>query len=340
MHRVVSWKSLVILATALGAGVAAPVAPATAQAPVVLKLGTTVAPGNPSTDSATEFAKVAGERSNGRLKVEVYPSNQLGRGENALMEGLLLGSVDITASGAASVGGIFEPAFQALDLPFLWASRQQIFKVMDGPIGQELFKKLEAKGFKGLCFAGGWGFRNMMSNKRAVSVVDDMKGQTIRVQESPTYIGMMKALGANPVPMPFGELYLAMKQGTIDGMELPPSSVVSEKFHEVTKYYSLTQHSYSPIGFYMSMRKYQALPAELQKVVDEAAKAACAFQRKDEVEKDIAGLDQVRKAGVQVNEVKNLQEFQDRMGPVYEQVGAKAGKDFMDRLMPAIRAAK
>jgi TRAP-type transport system periplasmic protein len=313
---------------------------ATAQAPVVMKFGTTVAPGNPSTDAATEFAKIAGERSNGRLKIEVYPSGQLGRGENALMEGLLFGAVDITLSGSAPIGGIFEPAFQALDLPFLWTSREQVWKVMDGPVGQELFKKLEAKGFKGLCFSGGWGFRHMMSNKRAVTMVDDMKGQTIRVQESPTYIGMMKALGANPVPMPFGELYLAMKQGTIDGMELPPSSMVSEKFHEVTKYYSLTQHSYSPIGLYMSTRKYQATPAELRKVLDEAARAACEFQRKDEVEKDIAGLDQIRKAGVQINELKNLQQFQDRMAPVYQSVEGKVGKDFMSRLTAAVQAAR
>jgi TRAP-type transport system periplasmic protein len=252
----------------------------------------------------------------------------------------LLGTVDMTESGSAAIGGIFESSFQALDLPFLWASRPQIWKVMDGPIGQELFTKLEAKGFKGLCFGGGWGFRNMMSNKRAVVVVDDMKGQTIRVQESPTYIGMMKAMGANPVPMPFGELYLAMKQGTIDGMELPPSSVVSEKFHEVTKFYSLTQHSYSPIGFFMSLKKYQAMPAELQKVVDDAAKEACAFQRKDEVEKDIAGLEVIRKAGVRVNDVKDVQEFQDRMSPVFQTVEAKVGKVFMDRLMTAVRTAR
>ena len=147
-----------------------------------MKFGTTVAPGNPTTDAAAQFAKIAGERSNGRLKIEIYPSGQLGKGENALMEGLLLGAVDITLSGSAPIGGIFEPAFQALDLPFLWASREQVWKVMDGPVGQELFKKLEAKGFKGLCFSGGWGFRHMMSNKRAVTMVDDMKGQTIRVQ--------------------------------------------------------------------------------------------------------------------------------------------------------------
>lgn len=314
------------------------VMPGSAQ--VVLKVGTTVAPGNPTTDSALHFAKVAAERSKGQIKVEVYPSNQLGRGENALLEGVQLGTVDMTLSGSASIGGIFEPAFQALDLPFLWASREQIWKVMDGPIGQELFKRLEAKGLKGLCFGGGWGFRNMMSNKRAIFVPEDMKGQTIRVQESPTYIGMMRALGANPVPMPFGELYLAMKQGTIDGMELPPSSVASEKFYEVTKFYSLTQHSYSPIGWFVNAKKHAAMPAAQRQAVEEAAKAGCAFQRKDEVDKDNVGLEVTRKAGTKINEVKDLKAFQALMTPVYQQVEGKVGKEFMDRLMAAMRTAQ
>ena len=148
----------------------------------------------------------------------------------------------MVAIGSAPVGGMFEPLYQALDLPFLWSTREQVWKVMDGPLGQELLKKMESKNLKAFCFGGGWGFRNMMSNKRPIVTPDDMKGQTIRVQESPTYVAFMKALGANPVPMPYVEVYLAMKQGTIDGMELPSFSLTADKFHEVTKYYSLTKH--------------------------------------------------------------------------------------------------
>ena len=314
--------------------------PASAQSPIVMKFGTAAGPGNPMNDGAFEFAKVAGEASKGRIKVEVYISGQLGKGEAALLEGGQLGTIDLVASGSAPIGGMFEAAYQALDLPFFWASRAQVWKVMDGPVGQELLKKMEAKGLKGFCFGGGWGFRNVMSNKRAIAMPDDLRGQTIRVQESPTYIGMMKALGANPVPMPFGELYLAMKQGTIDGMELPPVTVRSEKFHEVTKYYSLTHHSYPPIGYFTNLKKYQALPADLRQILDQAAKAGCAVHRKMEVDKEQGDLDFIKKAGVQVNEVKDLKAFQDRMGPVYDAVTAKVGKEFMDRLMAARAAAK
>ena len=251
-----------------------------------------------------------------------------------------LGTIDVAPVGSAPIGGIFEPAYLPLDLPFLWTSRDQVWKVMDGPIGQELFKKMEAKGVKGLCFGGGWGFRNMLSNKRPINTPDDMKGQTIRVQESPIYVAMMKQLGANPVPMPWGEVYLAMKQGTVDGMEIPVVTMVSDKFFEVTKYYSLTKHTYPPISWFMNLKRYQSLPADLRQVVDEAGKAACALDRKSEVDKEKGELELIRKAGVQVNEVKDLKPFQDRMGPAYDVVTTKVGKEWMDRVTAAVKAAQ
>jgi tripartite ATP-independent transporter DctP family solute receptor len=211
---------------------------------------------------------------------------------------------------------------------------------MDGAIGRELLARMETKNLKGLCFGGGWGFRNMMSNKRPIVTPDDLRGQTIRVQESPTYIAMMKALGANPVPMPWGEVYLAMKQGTVDGMELPSFSLVSEKFHEVTKYYSLTRHSYPPIAYFVNLARYRSYPADLRQALDEAARAACAFHRKIEVEREKTDLEFMKKAGVLVNDVRDIKAFQDRMRPVYEQVQSKVGKPFMDRVLVAARPAK
>jgi len=311
-----------------------------AQAPIVVKLGT-VNPGeSPRNLAANEFAKVAAEKSKGRIKVEVYINNQLARGEGATLEGVQLGTIDVAPVGSAPIGGIFEPAYLPLDLPFLWSSREQVWKVMDGAIGQELFKKMEAKGVKGLCFGGGWGFRHMLSNKRAINTPDDMKGQTIRVQESPIYVAMMKQLGANPVPMPWGEVYLAMKQGTVDGMEIPVVTMVSDKFFEVTKYYSLTKHTYPPISWFMNLKRYQSLQPDLRQAVDEAARAACALDRKAEVDKEKGDLESIRKAGVQINDVKDLKAFQDRMGPAYDLVTTKVGKEWMDRVMAAVRAAQ
>ena len=304
------------------------------------KTGTATGPGNPMNDAMYELQKQLAEKSKGRVKLEVFIANQLAKGEGAHLEGVQLGTIDIFAVGSAPVGGSFESLYQALDLPFFWTSREQVWKVMDGPVGQELLKKMEGKGLKAFCFGGGWGFRNMLSNKRPIVQPDDMKGLTIRVQESPAYVAMMKALGANPVPMPWGEVYLAMKQGTVDGMELPSFTLTSDKFHEVTKYYSLTRHSYPPIAYFMNLKKFQALPPDIQAVATESMQAACKAHRTFEMEKEKTDFDIMKKAGVQINEVKDARAFQALMKPVYASVQEKVGKEFMDRLATAAAQAK
>src|SRR5262247_1461882 len=310
------------------------------QAPIVLKAGTAVGATSPLNDAMVVLDKALQEKSKGRLKIELHINNSIAKGEGAHLEGAQLGTIDVVAIGSAPIGGMFEPTYQALDLPFLWTSREQVWKVMDGPFGQEMLKKMDSKGVRAFCFGGGWGFRNMMSNKRPIVTPEDMKGQTIRVQESPTYITMMKSMGANPVPMPYVEVYLAMKQGTIDGMELPSFTLTSDKFQEVTKYYSLTRHSYPPIAYFMNAKRYQALPPDLQKVVDESMRIGCEAHRKVEVEKEKQDFEVMKKAGVQINEVKDIKAFQALMKPVYASVEQQVGKEFMDRLATAAQAAK
>jgi tripartite ATP-independent transporter DctP family solute receptor len=334
MQRRLAFVFALCLAAVLGAPSVAP-----AQSAMVWKAGTATAGGNPLNDAMGIFAKQLAERSRGQIKVDVHIANALAKGEGAHLEGVQLGTIDVAAIGSAPVGGMFEPSYQALDLPFLWATREQVWTVMDGPLGQELLKKMEAKNLKAFCFGGGWGFRNMMSNKRAIVTPEDMKGQTIRVQESPTYVAMMKAMGANPVPMPYVEVYLAMKQGTIDGMELPSFTLTSDKFQEVTKYYSLTRHSYPPIAWFMNLKKYQALAPDLQKAVDESMREGCQVHRRLEVEKEKLDFEIMKKAGVQINEVKDIKAFQGLMKPAYDYVEGQVGKEFMAKLRAAVQAA-
>jgi tripartite ATP-independent transporter DctP family solute receptor len=337
-------RRLVLAASLWVVAVLGATSTASAQAPAptpqfVWKAGTATAGGNPLNDAMELFAKQLAERSRGRIKLDVHIANALAKGEGAHLEGVQLGAIDVVAIGSAPVGGMFEPLYQALDLPFLWSTREQVWKVMDGPLGQELLKKMESKDLKAFCFGGGWGFRNMMVNKRPIVTPEDMKGLTIRVQESPTYVAMMKAMGANPVPMAYVEVYLAMKQGTIDGMELPSFTFTSDKFQEVTKYYSLTRHSYPPIAWFMNLKKYQALPGDIQKIVDESMRDACQAHRRLEVEKEKNDFEVMRKAGVQINDVKDIKAFQALMKPAYDYVEGQVGKEFMTRLRAAVQAA-
>src|SRR6266851_2179861 len=270
MHRCLVFVVALCLAAVLGAPSVVPAQPA-----MVWKAGTATSGGNPLNDTMEIFAKQMAERSRGRIKVDVHIANALAKGEAAHLEGVQLGTIDVVAIGSAPVGGMFEPSYQALDLPFLWATREQVWKAME----------------------------------------------------------------ANPVPMPYVEVYLAMKQGTIDGMELPSFTLTSDKFHEVTKYYSLTRHSYPPIAWFMNLKKYQALAPDLQKAVEESMGEACQAHRRIEVQKEKSDFEIMKKAGVQINEVKDIKAFQGLMKPAYDYVEGQVGKEFMAKLRAAVQAA-
>jgi tripartite ATP-independent transporter DctP family solute receptor len=312
---------------------------AEAQTPITLKLATIVGVDHPFSTSAVKFKEVAEAKSNGRLKIEVYPAGQLAKNGTVMLEGMQLGTVDIGANDTPTIGAKWDAKFLMPDVPFLWQSREQLWKVVDGPVGKELIKRLEPLGARGFCFGGGYGFRNILSNKRPVLTPADLKGQTIRVPPVPTLVELMKAFGANPVPMQWGEVYLAMKQGTIDGLELPAGTVTSDKFHEITKYYSITRHAYPPGLWMMASAKYAALPDDLKKVIDESMQTACAQHRQDEVKQEAEAFALMKAKGVQINEVKDIREFQDRAAPVWKFLEGKVGKEFFDRVLAEAKAA-
>jgi TRAP-type transport system periplasmic protein len=305
---------------------------------VTLKLATIVGNDNPFTTSAYKFKEVAEAKSGGRIKVEVYPAGQLTKNEIVQIEGMQLGTVDIAAVSLPSAGGKFDPKLLASDVPFLYRNREHVWRVMDGPVGQDLMKRFEPLGAKPFCYGGGWGFRGVLSNKRPVMVPDDLKGQTIRVPPIPTLVEVFKSFGANPVPMIWGEVYMAVRQGTVDGLELPVTTAVSDKFHEITKYYSKTLHSYPAAVWMMAKPKYDSLPADLQKVVDETMAASCAQHRQDEVKAEVEGLALMKAKGMQVNEVKDIRLFQERAQPVWKFLEQKAGKEIVDRVIAEARA--
>jgi tripartite ATP-independent transporter DctP family solute receptor len=314
--------------------------PALASAQTItLKLATIVGNDNPFTTSAMKFKEVAEAKSGGRIKVEVYPAGQLAKNEIVQLEGMQLGTVDVAAMSLPSIGGKFDPKMLATDVPFLYTGREHVWKVHEGPVGRELMSRFEPLGAKPFCYGGGWGFRGVLSNKRAVQAPDDLKGQTIRVPPIPTLVETFKAFGANPVPMIWGEVYLAVKQGTVDGLELPVTTAVSDKFHEITKYYSRTLHAYPAAVWAMAKPKYDALPADLKKVIDETMHVACAQHRQDEVKAEADGLAQMKARGVQVNDIKDLRPFQERAQPVWKFVESKVGKELFDRVIAEARAA-
>ncbi len=248
---------------------------------------------------AEQFKKLVEEKSGGEMKVTIFPQAQLG-GERDLAEGVRMGTIEMSSVAAGNMAG-FVPELQVFGVPFLFQTREQVYAVLDGPVGKDLADIMLGKGFVNLSI---WevGFRNITNNTRPVKTPEDMKGLKIRVQESKIWIEFMKRLGAIATPIPFGELYTALQQKVVDGQENPVATIYSMKFYEVQKYLSLTGHTYEPALVVANPKWFNGLDPKHQAILKEAAMEAAAFQRQKLADLDRERFDVIRKAGVEVEE--------------------------------------
>lgn len=308
---------------------------APADAADKLRIGWTTSDGptDPYAITARTLAAELDKRLPGKFDVAMFPNNQLGD-EKQMLEGLGFGTLDVGIITNAPIGNI-APAFQLNDMPFLYASEEQAHQVLDGEIGQQILTTLDGKGIVGLGFAEG-GFRHMINNKRPVLEPEDVSGVKYRVMQNPVFIGMFEALGGNATPMAWGETYTATQQGTIDGLEIPLAVIAANKYAEVTKYLSLTRHTYSALGVLVSKRFFDKLSAEEQDAFRAAAAAAIASQRAETARNTAELLDVLKAAGMEINEVKDAAAFRSRVGNVYEQFKPVIGAELFDKALAAV----
>lgn len=320
---------LSVLGPGLSAGAAA-------QNHYTIKIGwvTPDSPRDPYATGAHTFKQAVERQSKGRIDVQLFPNRQLGD-EKPMLEGLRFGTVDAAVITNAVVAQV-EPAFQVNDLPFLYSNEAQAHRVLDGKVGQTLAKKLEAKGIVALGFMEG-GFRHMINNVRPVSKPEDVKGVKYRVMQNPVYIDMFSSMGGSAVPMAWGETFTAVQQGTIDGLEIPIAVIDSSKYNEVTKYLSLTNHTYSMIALLISKKSFDKLPADLKNVVREAGKTALGAQRTaaGANAKDLIGV--LEKKGMKVNAVADIVPFRNAVKPVYDKFKGSIGADVMNDVLAAVK---
>ena len=278
----------------------------------VLAVGTIVSPAVAETlrfsnvtsvsgkDAGVEFKRIVEEKTNGSLEVKHFPDNQLGN-DRVITESTIFGDIDIGVSSTSPLATLF-PDLYAFDAPFLFLSNEDAYAKLDGETGQAILKGLEKKGLKGLAF---WenGFRNFTNSKKAVAEPADLAGMKIRTMENDVHLAAWRALGANPTPMAFSELFTALQQGTVDGQENPLGIIDGNRFQEVQSNVSLTQHVYTPYIVFMNLDKFNSLSKEEQDAILYAAKETTAFQRKrsQELEKEI--LVRIKKDGVTVTEL-------------------------------------
>ena len=259
--------------------------------------------------------------------IEIHPNAELGD-ERTLLEGMQFGTIDMGIITNGPVSN-FSPEIAVLELPFLFATNEEAYKVMDGPIGQELLDNLSQVGLKGLAYAER-GFRNLTNSKQEVLTPADIKGLKIRVMENPVYIDTFKALGANAVPMAWTEALTAMQQGTIDGQENPVNVIYSFKLAETQKFMSFTRHTYAPALFVMSQNLFATLDADTQKLFKDSAQTAAEHERNWNKEQEAQQLAAIKDLGMKVSET-DLAPFQEAVAPVYEKYGKKFEK-YLDRI--------
>ena len=300
-----------------------------AQAQTTLRSADTHPDGYPTVEAVRHMSKLLEERTNGRLKIQVFHSRQLGE-EKETIEQTRFGVIDMNRINMAPLNNLV-PATQVPALPFVFRSVAHMRQVMDGPIGEEILKALEPHGMIGLAFYDS-GARSFYNSKRAINTPADMKGLKIRVQQSDLFVGLVNALGANATPMAFGEVYSALQTGVIDGAENNWPSFESTRHFEVAKFYSQTEHSLSPEVLVMSKRSWDKLSKEDQALVRAAAKESVAKMRElwDAAEKSAES--KVKAGGAQVNNVEK-QPFIDAMKPVYDRFFTDAKlKDMVSRI--------
>jgi tripartite ATP-independent transporter DctP family solute receptor len=268
--------------------------------PIVMKLGHTLSQVNHYNLTAQEFARIVKEKTKGKIDVQLFPSSQLG-GEVRMIQALQTGAQELVLTSQAPVANLINK-WSVFDLPYLFDSIDQGNHVLQGPVGQKYLDMLEEQNLVGLTWIS-VSERNIISTKKAVKNVEDMKNLKVRVLQSPGYVDVYKALGANPTPMPYGELYLSMQQGVVDGADIGADYMVQDKFPEVTDNFSLTRVHYMPVAMLISKVTWDKLTPELQQAVKEAAQEAAKYDLDVYKQQYNTGIEEMKKLGVNVIEI-------------------------------------
>lgn len=313
------------------AALLAAVGPTHAQ--TIIKIGYATSPTSHYGVGTTVFCDEMEKGTQGRYKCQQFPSSALG-GEREQIEAVQLGTQDMVNTSTGPLGN-FVPEVKIVDIPFLFRDYDHARKVMDGPIGQNLQKKMAAKGLINLAWTEN-GFRHMTNNTRPIVHASDAAGLKMRTMENKVHMEGYKTFGILPTPMAFPELFTALQQGTVDGQENPIPVILASKFSQVQKYLSLTGHVYSPAALIISPQVWNKLSPADQKAFSAAAKKGAAAQRKKVNDDEDTGIAQLEKEGMQVVRKVDGESFRKAVAPAY----ADFAREFGAENIAAIQAVK
>ena len=297
-----------------------------------IKFATQNPKGHPLVMGMEKFAEIVAAKSAGKLKVNLFPGGVLGS-DQANVSALQGGTLEMVTMNSGILASQVKD-FSVYDFPFMFASTREADAVLDGPFGKKMHAKLEEKGLVGLTY---WelGFRNITNSKRPLLKVEDIAGLKLRVIPNPINVDWVKALDANPTPLPFPEVYAALEQKAIDGQENPVTVINANKFYEVQKFAAITNHQYNPQSVMISKKFWDTLSAAEKQIVQDAAIEAGKYQREQARSQVAAALDNMKKNGMQVTEfpAAEVLKFADKMKPVISKHAATAGEATVTELL-------
>src|SRR5581483_4411924 len=304
---------------------------ATAQGKVTLRIGHVTSLQAIAVQAASKLKEAAESLSNGEIEVQIFPNGQLG-GELEMVSQVRLGTLDMAMAGSGIVAAI-EPTFSITELPFIWKSRDHAWKVLNGPIGDKMFALLEPKGIKALSW-GVWDMRGFLTVGFDVAKPDDLKGKKIRVIENPLYVRTIRAYGGNPVPMAWPEVYSALQQKTIDGVETNYHGMADSKLYEVAKSLAVSDHIWTATVFMINKKKLESLSPKLQEVVAKAAKQAGETMYVNAGKANADAIALMEKNGVKIVHPARA-DFEKAVEPVHKYFANLVGADLLEEVKAA-----
>jgi tripartite ATP-independent transporter DctP family solute receptor len=288
---------------------------------------------------AKKFGELLEQKSGGKMKAKAFGGGSLG-GDAQVISSLQGGVVEMTLVSPGLLTGLIKE-FSVFDLPFMFTSYREVDAVMDGPVGARLLDMLNDKGLIGL---GYWdhGFRNLTTAKRPINKMEDISGLKVRVIQIPIFIDTFSALGANPVPLPFPELYTALETGTVDGQENPFASIETSKFFEVQKYAATTGHVYNPLVAIFSKKIWDKLTEDERRIVQEAATEAGLYERKVSREANEKSMQTLRGEGMQITELSpdEIDRMRQKVKPVTDKYTQSIGPDLVAEVQAEIQKVR
>jgi len=297
-----------------------------------LKFGLSGPEGHPAVPGMKAFAAAVEAKSGGKMKVQLFLNSTLGT-DQAIVSSIKGGTVDMAVMNS----GILATEAKELaifDFPFLFANEKESDAIVDGPVGKKMHALLEAKGLIGLSY---WelGYRHITNSKRALNKVEDIEGLKLRVIPNPINVAWVKALGANPTPMAFAEVYAGLEQKAIDGQENPVSVIASNKFWEVQKFMAVTNHQYNPQSVIFSKKIWDTLTPAEKKIIDESSDEAAKGQRAASRAAVAANMELLKKNGMTITQFApaEVAKLREKMKPVITQFSANVGEATVNEMM-------